>query len=402
MYSLGDSDPFTSRLYSMYLKLKDKGSLKQPISLGVFRSDYLLHLENDQQTCSLRQVELNTMACSFACLSNLTTQLHQYTTTQLETLAHHYPSENLPPNPTTPLIVNAFKQAHVLYGQPEAILIIVVQPNERNRFDQRHLEHALFSTYKLKMLRFTLLEIYNQSKLVDDRLFISNQDLTSTTTPPSWMEVAIVYYRAGYTPDDYVDARCWEARERMEGSLAIQCPSLAQQLTGTKKMQQAWTVPDVLASVFPDPTMRETLQRCFMDMYPMDTSDRGQSAYHLAMHHPSQFVLKPQREGGGNNLYGPAIPGFLQSVSKKDLQGYILMQRIGPPSQQGLLVHPHQPLLSPTSVISELGIYGTWVADGDRVVLNQAAGHLLRTKIESSDEGGVAAGFAVLDSPFLV
>lgn len=29
------------------------------------------------------------------------------------------------------------------------------------------------------------------------------------------------------------------------------------------------------------------------------------------------------------------------------------------------------------------------------------AGHLLRTKAATSDEGGVAAGFAVLDSPYL-
>lgn len=34
-------------------------------------------------------------------------------------------------------------------------------------------------------------------------------------------------------------------------------------------------------------------------------------------------------------------------------------------------------------------------------MLNKEAGHLLRTKISNSDEGGVAAGFAVLDSPYL-
>jgi glutathione synthase len=35
------------------------------------------------------------------------------------------------------------------------------------------------------------------------------------------------------------------------------------------------------------------------------------------------------------------------------------------------------------------------------VLLNESAGHLVRTKFESSNEGGVAAGFAVLDSPYL-
>ena len=51
--------------------------------------------------------------------------------------------------------------------------------------------------------------------------------------------------------------------------------------------------------------------------------------------------------------------------------------------------------------LSELGIYGTFVRRGDRVLLNAEAGHLIRTKAATSDEGGVAAGFAVLDSPYL-
>jgi hypothetical protein len=35
------------------------------------------------------------------------------------------------------------------------------------------------------------------------------------------------------------------------------------------------------------------------------------------------------------------------------------------------------------------------------VLFNRNAGHLVRTKASSSNEGGVAAGFAVLDSPLL-
>jgi hypothetical protein len=35
------------------------------------------------------------------------------------------------------------------------------------------------------------------------------------------------------------------------------------------------------------------------------------------------------------------------------------------------------------------------------VLLNEEVGHLVRTKTSSSNEGGVAAGFAVLDSPLL-
>jgi len=37
-----------------------------------------------------------------------------------------------------------------------------------------------------------------------------------------------------------------------------------------------------------------------------------------------------------------------------------------------------------------------------QVLLNAEAGHLLRTKAATSNEGGVAAGFAVIDSPLLM
>lgn len=37
-----------------------------------------------------------------------------------------------------------------------------------------------------------------------------------------------------------------------------------------------------------------------------------------------------------------------------------------------------------------------------RVLLNQHAGHLVRTKLRGIDEGGVASGFAVLSSPLAV
>ena len=44
---------------------------------------------------------------------------------------------------------------------------------------------------------------------------------------------------------------------------------------------------------------------------------------------PQDFVLKPQREGGGNNLYGEALQERIGDP--RGLAAYILMQRIRPP-----------------------------------------------------------------------
>ena len=66
-----------------------------------------------------------------------------------------------------------------------------------------------------------------------------------------------------------------------------------------------------------------------------------QKVLRQAQQQPNAYVLKPQREGGGNNLYGQQLLEKLQAG--KGLGAYILMQRIRPPIQPyaTLLYDPH-------------------------------------------------------------
>jgi hypothetical protein len=43
----------------------------------------------------------------------------------------------------------------------------------------------------------------------------------------------------------------------------------------------------------------ELLRSTFVRLYPLDQSVEGLSAYKTALETPENFVLKPQREGGG-------------------------------------------------------------------------------------------------------
>ena len=52
----------------------------------------------------------------------------------------------------------------------------------------------------------------------------------------------------------------------------------------------------------------------------------------------SKYVLKPQREGGGNNLYGSQVVEALDHLSREELKAYILMERIHTPTQHALLL----------------------------------------------------------------
>lgn len=90
-----------------------------------------------------------------------------------------------------------------------------------------------------------------------------------------------------------------------------------------------------------------------------------------AIQNPDRYVLKPQREGGGNNLYGQELVQQLQqglaANGGEGLAAYILMQRIVPPPQRSVFVRNGQ--WQEDESLSELGIYGTFLKVGREVSL---------------------------------
>ena len=80
----------------------------------------------------------------------------------------------------------------------------------------------------------------------------------------------------------------------------------------------------------------------------------------MGISQPRKYVLKPQREGGGNNFYDDNIRQQLEKVSNsKDRTAWILMDRIYPPVQKNYLIRAdskENDILQ--DVVSELGIYG--------------------------------------------
>ena len=69
------ADSLVSKLWRIHLKVKEEGYI-QPTSLGIFRSDYMLHCVGTQ--ISLKQVEINTLSCAGCCHSSQISGLHQH------------------------------------------------------------------------------------------------------------------------------------------------------------------------------------------------------------------------------------------------------------------------------------------------------------------------------------
>ena len=182
----------------------------------------------------------------------------------------------------------------------------------------------------------------------------------------------------------------------LEKSRAIKCPNIAYHLVGMKKIQQILAQPGVVERYL-SAENSVLLRKSFTGLYSLE---KDSAAFSLIKSNPSKFVMKPQREGGGNNIYGQDILPYITAEAEKNgLDEFILMDLINAPTRNSIMFRSD--VAVETKSVSELGIFGVWLSNGRNVIINEAAGHLLRTKPSDSNEGGVAAGFSVLDSPAL-
>ena len=120
---------------------------------------------------------------------------------------------------------------------------------------------------------------------------------------------------------------------------------------GGKKIQQVLSSAGILEKFLSKEDVQK-VRRCFAGLY--EVNDDSIAA---AIENPEHFVLKPQREGGGNNFYGQDIPKKLKQMSSLERGAYILMQRIFPPAQNSILLAKGGQIKS-SKALSELGIYG--------------------------------------------
>ncbi|XP_018359283.1 PREDICTED: glutathione synthetase-like [Trachymyrmex cornetzi] len=386
------ADPFTAKLFHIYETVYEKG-FSQNISLGLLRSDYLLHDDD----CKIKQVEINTVATSFAALATITSEYHRYI---LEELGYRKKAcEQIPENNALIGFCKGLIFAWELYNNSEAVILFIVEDITYNISDQRFHEFKIRQLCpKIKIIRKSLTNLVSEGvKLGPNKeLIVSN------------MVVAVVYYRSGYELEAYPTEKEWDMRLLIECSRAIKCPSVQYHLAGTKKVQQSLTQPTVLKKFLKDDASVTRVQEIFTGLYTLDFNDDGEKAVEMGTNEPYKFVLKPQREGGGNNVYNESIRTWLSSMKEsQERTAWILMDRLYPPLQKNYFVRaaeesPLEDDIDLSDVITELGIYGVIVGDSNEIMLNKQVGHILRTKLSSEDEGGIVAGVGALDSPYLI
>ncbi|XP_019718543.1 glutathione synthetase-like isoform X2 [Hippocampus comes] len=246
-------DDFTAKLFKIHQHVLKEGR-SQSIVLGLNRSDYMWD-QKDGHT-SLKQIEINTISAGAGGAAARMTDVHRHilkVTGQLEE------SQRIIDNNPAEGLAKALAKAWELYGSRRAVVMFLVAENEINIMDQRVVENELWKR-NIATIRKRFEDVSASGNLdKDKRLFVNCQ------------EVAVVYFRYGYMPQNYKSEKAWDARLMMECSLAVKCPDISTHLAGTKKIQQVLAKPGVLEHFFPDqPQVVEQVRATFAGLYTLD------------------------------------------------------------------------------------------------------------------------------------
>jgi len=383
---------FTGKILKLYEECLTEG-IVQTNYLGIHRSDYM-EVDSNTNLSGWAHIEFNTIASSFGPLGDKVVRLHDFLLTRHLHLQH--PQLVNPQNGRniSQILATAAKKVH----KNDPTVLMIVQPGDRNFTDQRLLEFELWNMHRVRLFRRTLKQIFQNGTLENKELVIQ-EEIGSKIS----FRVSVAYYRYGYHPRDYPSNDEWLARRMIERSRAIKCPNAIYHLLGSKTVQPILAKQGVLERYLkPEDCLK--LRRVFVGMTNLDPAleDKESISTVLAdvIKKPEDFVLKPQREGGGCNFYGKAIPEQLKQLSEDERKGYMIMERVRPPVTTS--VHMREGKVSVIPSVSEVGIYSVYLGDGKEELVNRTAGILCRTKEETMTEGGVASGYAVIDSLFLI
>lgn len=432
----GDAD-FTGKLVALADEVMESvaaGSKAQNMVLGILRSDYMLHggggdggsdNADDKSTSSFHtaiplQVELNTIASSFGCLSSKITAMHQ----SLETLPYHKKvasttfsgNGHVPENKAADNVAAGLAAACNEYIRQrgdqidtndtiESVVVMVVEKGDSNSCDQRELEFKLHRDHQIRLVRRTLVELSTTGRYNTNASLFQGKELLLPDGDDT-VAAAVVYFRAGYAPEHYSSDVEWKGRAVAEHSAAIKSPDVFYHLVGAKKIQQKLAAPGVLRQFCISDAEETLLQSSFAGLYSLGEGDDSEIVKE-ALGNPHAFVLKPQREGGGNNLYDDELVQALSAMSYAERGAFILMQKILPPSTHGVLIRGGE-IVYEGNTVCEVGVFSVslreYSSDNNegKVLMDKVGGHILRSKSVTTDEGGVAAGYAFLSSPRLV
>ncbi|KPA77284.1 putative glutathione synthetase [Leptomonas pyrrhocoris] len=383
MRSTADSDrDFTGRLVTMlenvYLTAPPgaSGPVFQPLMLGIFRTDYMRSVDPEptdakataaaaaaaaaavvvsavdsveSETASQwKNIEINTISCSFAGLSPLVQRFHHYLDKYraacmssaaavdpatasaviaaaasrhdaVHTSDHQHNSLTQVPaavaaavhawQHATPLpsFLRQYEQRTGVVLKP--IVLVIIQEGERNTADQYKLLLELLERHGVLSIRRTLTQLHESLRLEHATIGDHSRDRTTASKraaeqpkPPfavveNTYVVAVAYFRSTYVPQDFPSEGAWKTRAWIEESNAVKCPSIPYHLMTFKKMQQLMSnITEVLTPICfaGDPHKADALAQHFVPQYSLNKDEYARSSEHKQKNDAGVVVDDPE------------------------------------------------------------------------------------------------------------
>ena len=118
---------------------------------------------------------------------------------------------------------------------------------------------------------------------------------------------------------------------------------------------------------------------------------------------PDKYILKPMKEGGGNNITGEKLKEIIpeEGAEISDLiKNSVIVDKIESYEHEGLVIRDEKLMIQ--NSISEYSIYGIILTNENNLIMNKSVSFLVRTKEKSSVEGGIIEGAGAIDIPCLL
>lgn len=400
---LAKGDPFFAELVSIHHELCAGDQNLPRVPLLLQRSDFMLDPHYGP-----RLVECNSIAAGMAAFGEQIQHLHDYTRERWpDEFCRFTPRSNEGPIPNHAIanfcqaVTVAAERIRAEHGGEGApTLLMVVQENEDNVFDQYLLQRALEKN-GVRTFRRTFRQLHEQlSSGPNGRLLLKDNGA-----------IDVVYLRAGYQYRDYLAVdldtrRCCDAlratRIFIERHRVAVNATVSQQLATSKRTQQY--LCEASAESLRDrglaPEDIVSLKTILAEMRSVDRStlewleDEGVAA---------DWVLKNQGEGGGHCLFDQQIIEQLKRLQTNDFAAWTLMKRLRPVARKTPTVLIREAGASVTEgLVSELGLFTAHYGSESLLKSIGASsgylGYLVRSKPPGVNEGGIHSGFGVLDS----
>lgn len=369
MRATAESDSaFTGRLLSIlervYLTTPPGATAPvfQPLMLGIFRTDYMRSVDPEATSGAVsavdsveretarqwKNIEINTISCSFAGLSPLVQRFHAYLDTYraasmsavaavdtaqsssivaaaasrhdtVHTADHQLNSARQVPaslaaavaawQHSVPLasFLRQYEQRTSVALKP--IVLVVIQENERNTADQYKLLLELLERHGVLSIRRTMSQLHASMRLEHatcgdhsrDRTTASRRAAEQPQPPFAVVEdkyvVAVAYFRCAYVPEDFPSEGTWQARTALEEANAVKCPSIPYHLMTFKKMQQLMSnVPAVLTpiSFAGDRRKAEAMAQHFVPQYSLNKDEYATSTEQHQKNDAGEVITDPE------------------------------------------------------------------------------------------------------------